>query len=98
MDEKKETTDNPLLKNMCGRWRPQCSDWPVLAYPSTAHHMLASRNSRKSCVTENMASCSSENVSVKIEARTEISFRGSFERPGRVLHSSNGFRQKQNMY
>ena len=33
-DGKEETTDNPLLKNMRGRWRPQYSDWPVLAFPS----------------------------------------------------------------
>ena len=32
---KVETTDNPLLKNLRGRWRPQYSDWPVLAFPST---------------------------------------------------------------
>ena len=30
-----ETTDNPLLKNLRGRWRPQYSNWPVLAFPST---------------------------------------------------------------
>ena len=34
-DGKEETTDNPLLKNLCGRWWPQYSDWPVLAFPST---------------------------------------------------------------
>ena len=32
---KRETTDNPLFKNLRGRWRPQYSDWPVLAFPST---------------------------------------------------------------
>ena len=32
---KKETTDNPLFKNLHGRWWPQYSDWPVLAFPST---------------------------------------------------------------
>ena len=31
-----ETADNPLLKNLRGRWRSQYSDWPVLAFPSTA--------------------------------------------------------------
>ena len=29
-DGKEETTDNPLLKNLCGHWRPQYSDWPFL--------------------------------------------------------------------
>ena len=24
---KVETTDNPLLKNLCGRWQLQYSDW-----------------------------------------------------------------------
>ena len=42
MREKKETTDNLLFKNLRGRWRPQYSDWPVLAFPSTGHYMLAS--------------------------------------------------------
>ena len=32
---KMETTDSPLLQNLRGRWRPQYSDWPVLAFPST---------------------------------------------------------------
>ena len=32
---KVETTDNPLLKNLRGRWRPRYSDWPVWAFPST---------------------------------------------------------------
>ena len=32
---KEETTDNALLKILRGRWRPQYSDWPVLAFPST---------------------------------------------------------------
>ena len=30
---KEESTDNPLLKNLRGRWRPQY--WPVLAFSST---------------------------------------------------------------
>ena len=30
-----ETTDNLLLKNLRGCWRPQYSDWPVLAFTST---------------------------------------------------------------
>ena len=32
---KVETTDNPLLKNLRGRWWPQYSDWPVWAFLST---------------------------------------------------------------
>ena len=32
---KEETADNPLSKNLRGCWRPQFSDWPVLAFPST---------------------------------------------------------------
>ena len=32
---KEETIDNPLLKNLRGLWRPQYSDWPVWAFPST---------------------------------------------------------------
>ena len=34
-DGKEETIDNPLLKNLRGRWWPQYSDWPVLAFLST---------------------------------------------------------------
>ena len=29
------TTDNPMFKNLRGRWRSQYSDWPVLARLST---------------------------------------------------------------
>ena len=32
---KEGTTDNPLFKNLCSRWQPQYSDWPVLAFLST---------------------------------------------------------------
>ena len=39
MREKRETTDNLLFKNLRGRWRPQYSDWPVLAFPSTCWHL-----------------------------------------------------------
>ena len=31
-DGKEKTTDNPLLKNLRGCWRPQYSNWPVLAF------------------------------------------------------------------
>ena len=41
-ERKEETTDNPLFKNLCSHWRPQYSDWPVLAFQSTGHYMLAS--------------------------------------------------------
>ena len=34
-DREEETTDNSLLRNLRGRWRPQYSDWPVWAFPST---------------------------------------------------------------
>ena len=34
-DGKEKTTDNPLLKTLRGRWRPQYSDWPVWAFLST---------------------------------------------------------------
>ena len=30
-----ETIGNLLLKNLRSRWRPQYSDWLVLAFPST---------------------------------------------------------------
>ena len=46
-DGKEETTDNPLLKNLRDRWRPQYSDWPVLALSvNSSHDMMASRVSR----------------------------------------------------
>ena len=34
-EKEKGTTDNPLFKNLHGHWRPQYSNWPVLAFPST---------------------------------------------------------------
>ena len=46
MREKRGDYKQPIVQNLRGRWRPQYSDWPVLAFPSTGHYMLASRVSR----------------------------------------------------
>ena len=45
-EKRAEITENPLFRNLRGRWRPQYPDWPVLTFPSTGHNMLASRVSR----------------------------------------------------
>ena len=45
-DGKEETTDNPLLKSLRGRWQPQYSDWPFFAFCQLSHDMITSRVSR----------------------------------------------------
>ena len=54
---------NPLLKNLRGRWRPQYSDWPVLA----VFRQQVSRHDGIASLSIVMTACSFEKVFQKIE-------------------------------